>query len=304
MQDAKGQQAPMFTQFQSSLMFSNPAFAGMREGICVNGIYRQQWAGFKDGNGDVVSPQDFLLSLDSPLKVLHGGIGGSIMQDKAGQQSDIIVQLDYSFHLNLSFGDLGLGAGLIIDNRTLDGTKYDPAQPGDTKIPTSNESDMRLDAAVGLFLNMPDRYFFGFSVTNIMETGFPKFGPTGEGGEAITATDRTFYITGGYNFILPSNPLFELQPSIFILSDLVSTQYNITGTVTYNNKFWVGINYRFQESVDFIVGVQFKDIRIGYSYDWNTMQYGIPGSHEISLGYCFKIKGDRSKTTYKNTRYL
>lgn len=301
MQDAQGQQAPMFTQYYSSFMFSNPAFAGMREGICVNGLYRQQWAGFKDANGDVVSPQDFLVSLDSPLKVLHGGIGGSIIQDKLGQQSDIILQIDYSFHLNLAIGTLGLGAGLIIDNRTIDGTKFDPVDDGDPILPTSNISDLRLDAAGGLFLSMPDRYFFGFSVTNIMETGFPKFDPSGE---AITSTDRTFYVTGGYNFIIPSNPLLEIEPSFFILSDLASTQYNVSAIVSYNDRFWTGLNYRFQESVDFIVGVRFGDIRVGYSYDWNTMSLGIPGSHEITLGYCFKIKGDRSKTTYKNTRYL
>ena len=64
------------------------------------------------------------------------------------------------------------------------------------------------------------------------------------------------------------------------------------------------INYRFEESVDLIVGVRVGDISIGYSYDWNTMSLGVPGSHEVTLGYCFKIKGDRSKTTYKNTRYL
>ena len=61
---------------------------------------------------------------------------------------------------------------------------------------------------------------------------------------------------------------------------------------------------RFQESVGVIVGMRFKDFKISYAYDINTMQLGIPGSHEVYLGYCFKIKGDRSKTSYKNTRYL
>lgn len=290
----------MFTQYYNSLMFFNPAFAGMREGICVNGIYRQQWSGFKDINGDIVSPQDFLLTVDSPLKVLHGGIGGSIIQDKLGQQSDIVVQIDYSFHLNLSFGTLGIGAGLNIVNRSIDGSKFRPVVD-DPILPKSNESDMRLDASAGLFLSQPDRYYFSIAVINLLETGFKKFDPSGN---AMTKLDRTFTIAGGYTFILPRNPLFEIIPSFMILSDIASTQYNISGIVKYNDKFWGGLNYRFQESVGFIVGVRFKDFRIGYSYDWNTMKLNIPGSHEISLGYCFKIKGDRSKTSYKNTRYL
>lgn len=298
-QGTYGQQAPVFTQYYNTFMFSNPAFAGMSEGICVNGIYRQQWAGFKDKNGDVVSPQDFLITVDAPVRIFHGGVGVSIAQDKLGQQSDIIVDLSYSFHLNLSFGTLGIGAGLNIINRSLDGSKFQPVKE-DPILPKSEVSDIRLDANVGLFLSQPDKYYFGISVTNLLESGFKKLDPSGE---AVMLTDRTIYVTGGYTFTL-SNNLFEIIPSAMILSDLASTQYNVTGIVRYNDKFWAGLNYRFEESVGVIVGVRFKDFRIGYSYDINTMRLGIPGSHEVGLSYCFKIKGDRSKTSYKNTRYL
>jgi type IX secretion system PorP/SprF family membrane protein len=282
------------------MLFANPAFAGMSEGICVHGIYRQQWAGFKDIDGNVVSPQDFLLTVDSPLKFLHGGLGASVLQDRLGQQSDIVVTIDYSFHIDMSIGKLGIGAGLNIINRSIDGSKFKPVVD-DPILPKSLESDMKLDANFGLFLTSPDSYFVGLSVSNILETGFKKFDPSGE---AITGTDRTFYITGGYNFVIPRNPLLEIQPSVMILSDLASTQYNIQATVKYNDKFWGGVNYRFQESVGLLAGVSFKDFRISYAYDLNIMGLSVPGSHEVALGYCFKIKGDKSKTSYKNTRYL
>jgi type IX secretion system PorP/SprF family membrane protein len=299
-QDAYSQQAPIFTQYYNTFTFSNPAYSGMSEGICVNGIYRQQWAGFKDANGDVVSPQDFLITIDSPVRFLHGGVGAAIAQDRLGQQSDIIVNLNYSFHLNLNIGTLGIGAGLNIINRSIDGSKFQPVKE-DPILPKSEVSDLRLDANAGLFLSQPDRYYFGISVTNLLQTAFKKLDPSGE---AIMLTDRTFYITGGYNFILPGNPLFEIIPSAFIISDLASTQYNISGLVKYNDKFWGGLNYRFQESIGVIAGVRFKAFKIGYSYDINTMGLGVPGSHEVGLSYCFKIKADRSKTSYKNTRYL
>lgn len=297
-----GQQAPIFTQYYNSYMFSNPAYAGMRQGICVNGLYRQQWAGgFNDKDGYNMSPQDILLSLDSPIKALRGGLGGSVIQDRLGYQSEIIVQVDYAYHAGLSFGMLGIGAGVNVVNRSIDGSKFKPVDEGDPILPKSQISDMRLDASFGLFLNQPGRYYFGLSVANILETGFKKFDPSGN---SITSTDRTFYIEGGYHFTIPRNPLFEITPSIMILSDLASTQYNLTGIVSYNDKFWGGINYRFQESVGFIVGVRFKDFRISYSYDLNTLPVSIPGSHEVVLGYCFKLKHEGSKTSYKNTRYL
>lgn len=297
-----GQQAPVFTQYYSTYMFSNPAYAGIRQGICVIGLYRQQWAGgFNDEDGYNMAPQDILLSLDSPLKALHGGLGGSVIQDRLGYQSDIVVQVDYSFHMNLSFGTLGLGAGINLVNRSIDGSKFKPVQADDPILRFSAVSDMRIDASAGLFFNQQGRYYFGVSVANILESGFKKFDPSGN---SITSTDRTFYIEGGYHFVIPRNPLFEITPSIMILSDVASTQYNLTGIVSYNDKFWGGINYRFQESVGFIVGVRFKDFRISYSYDLNTLPVSIPGSHEVVLGYCFKLKHERSKTSYKNTRYL
>lgn len=282
-------------------MFSNPAFAGMSEGISVNALMRQQWAGgFKDTDGNVMSPVDYLITLDSPVKILHGGVGGSILQDRIGYWSDIVVQLDYSFHLDLSIGTLGIGAGVNMINRTIDFSKYDPVVE-DPLLPKSSLSDLRVDANGGIFLSLPGKYFFGFSVTNILESGFKKFDPSGT---AITKADRTLYLTGGYTFSFPNNPLIEIQPSFMILSNAVTTQYNLSGIVTYNDRFWGGLNYRFQESIGFIVGMSIKDLRVGFAYDLTTNSLGLPGSYEVGLGYIFKIKGDNTKTSYKNTRYL
>lgn len=298
------QQMPGFTQYQSTIMYSNPAYAGMREGICINGLMRQQWAGFSDTQrGDDVSPQTFLITVDSPVKVLHGGVGGSITQDvSGGLLTDVGLQLSYSFHANLAFGTLGIGAGVNLINKSLDGSKFDPVSP-DPILVTSEQGDMRADVNFGLFLMNPGRYYFGFAVNNILESNYKKLDPSGE--DAGMKNDRTFVLNAGYNFVL-NNPIFEIEPSLMIISDIASTQYNLSAIVTYNSRFWAGLNGRLGdfESIGVIVGVSFKDFRIGYAYDINMMGLSIPGSHEVSLGYCFKIKGDRSKTSYKNTRYL
>ncbi len=297
-----GQQAPIFTQYRESQMFINPAFAGLREGICVNGLMRQQWAGFKDyETGENAAPEDYLITIDSPIKLLHGGIGAAIIQDKATYNwNDISLLLSYSFHTELSVGTLGIGLGAVLKNRSIDGTKY-RAVDDDPIIIASDQSDMRFDANVGVFFQSIDNYYIGVSFTNLLKSTFVKLDPAGDG---LISTDRTLYIIGGYNFIFPSDPRFEVEPSILIQSDFISTQYNISTTVNYNNRFLAGLNYRLQESVGVIVGMRFKDFRLGYAYDINTKRLGVPGSHEISLNYCFKIKANRSKTSYKNTRYL
>ena len=46
------QQAPMFTNYSNSYATVNPGFGGLNDGINVMGIYRNQWAGFKDIDGN------------------------------------------------------------------------------------------------------------------------------------------------------------------------------------------------------------------------------------------------------------
>lgn len=298
-----GQQAPVFTQYRDAQMYMNPAYAGLREGICINGLMRQQWAGFKDyETGDNAAPENYLITVDSPIKVLHGGLGGGIIQNKATYNwNDISLLLSYSFHTELSIGTLGIGIGGVLKNRSIDGSQYRAVKETDPVLIKSQQGDMRFDANFGLFFRSINNYYVGISITNILQSKFVKLDQNGDG---LITTDRTLYLIGGYNYVLPSDPRFEIEPSLLIQSDFISTQYNISATVNYNSKFWGGLNYRFQESVGVIVGLMFKDFRLGYAYDVNTKRLAVPGSHEISLGYCFKIKTDRSKTSYKNTRYL
>ncbi len=298
------QQAPTFTHHKDAMMYFNPAYAGMREGICVNGLMRQQWAGFKNADGDNVSPQTYLISVDSPIKLFHGGVGGNIIQDQKNDiWSDIEVQLAYSFHARLSFADLGIGAGLNIVNKSINGSKWDATDDvgTDPLLAASDESGMQVDGNFGLFLTSPGQYYFGFSVTNLFESTFKNI--TGEIGNA-----RAYHINGGYFFPLPSSPMFDIEVMALVQTDLKAAQYNLSGIVTYNDRFWAGLNFRSnivnRESIGAMIGLRFKDFRIGYAYDINIMGIGVPGGHEISVGYCFKIKGDRSNTSYKNTRYL
>ncbi len=297
------QQLPVFTNYKHTFMYSNPGFAGMSEGICINGLMRQQWAGFEDADGNKVAPQDYLITIDSPIRIFHGGVGASIIQDKLGFESNIGVHLAYSFHANLSFATLGIGAGFNLTNRSIDFSKFKPFQTDPLLNSLSGDvSDMLFDANLGLFLSSPGRFFFGVSVVNLLES----HGKNLTSGDDVIQykTDRTIFLTGGYSFYIPRNPKLEIELMSLIQSDLASTQYNVSALVKYNSRFWGGVNYRFQESVGVMVGFSVKDFQLGYSYDVNIMGLGVPGSHEVFLNYCFKIKGDKSKTSYKNTRFL
>jgi hypothetical protein len=72
----------------------------------------------------------------------------------------------------------------------------------------------------------------------------------------------------------------------------------------YNNKVWGGVTYRIQDAVAIMVGVTYKDIEIGYAYDIPTSRIAATGSHEIMARYRFKLEKEKTRTGYRNTRYL
>jgi type IX secretion system PorP/SprF family membrane protein len=299
---ALAQQAPIFTQHTHTHMYSNPGFAGMGEGICISGLTRQQWVGFKDGEGNRVAPETFLITIDSPVRILKGGLGGAIIQDKLGFESNIGVQLGYAYHLDIGGSTLGIGTAVNFLNRTVDFSKFKPTQPNDPILATSEESDMLFDLNLGLFWHTPEFYYLGISVTSLLESKGKALTSASESGSFVG--DRTIHLVAGYQYVFRNNPNYEFHPAVNVLSNLSTTQFNVSGTILYNNKFWGGVNYRFLESIGLMVGVLWNDFRIGYAYDVNTLGLNVPGSHEISLGYCFKISPDRSVRSYRNTRYL
>lgn len=296
------QQAPMFTNYSNSYTTVNPGFGGLSEGINVMGIYRDQWTGFKDMEGNSVAPKTMLFSGDMPVPLLKGGASLAIMSDKIGFEDNINVNLGYSFHVDLGGGTLGIGLALNMINRTVDFDKFIPTVENDPALPKGEQDAMLVDANFGLFWQIPETFYVGLSATNLFESKGKELLSSATSSASFVG-DRTFYLMAGYEYQF-NNPVFKLLPSMIIMSDIASTQFNIGTKLLYNNKVWGGINYRFQESVAAMVGFKFKDIQISYSYDINTMGIAVQGSHEICVSYLFKMDMEKSPRIYHSIRYL
>lgn len=296
------QQAPMFTNYSNSYATVNPGFGGLSEGINVMGIYRDQWTGFKDMDGNAVAPKTMLFSGDMPVRLLHGGVSLSVMNDKIAFEDNVNINLGYSFHMDLGAGTLGIGLAFNMVNRSVDFGKFNPTVGNDPALPKGEQDDMLLDANFGLFWQIPETFYVGLSATNLFESKGKALSSTATSSASFVG-DRTFYLMAGYEHQF-NNPMFKLLPSVCIMSDIASTQFNIGTKLLYNNKVWGGINYRYQESVAAMIGFKIKDVQISYSYDINTMGITVQGSHEICVSYLFKMDLDKSPRIYHSIRYL
>ena len=159
-----------------------------------------------------------------------------------------------------------------------------------------------LNVSAGLFWQIPESLYIGVSGINLLNTTGKALGD-GQTAASFT-TDRTLYFVAGYPFMFESLPVFKFIPSVNVMTNFSSAQLNAGMKVVYNDVFSLGANYRPQESVGLTVGLTIKDFVLGYAYDINTMGYNIPGSHEISLSYCFKLDLDRTPRDYRSVRYL
>jgi type IX secretion system PorP/SprF family membrane protein len=302
---AMAQQLPIFTQHNNSYAFANPAFFGMSEGINLMGLYRQQWAGFVDDDGNNIAPQSFLFSGDMPLRVLHGGLGLSVLQDHIGFENDVNIGLGYSFHMDLGGSVLGIGLSGTLINRSVDFSQLHPISEGDPLlVGLGEESAVLFDFNVGVFWQIPESVFVGVSVVNVLESMTKALNDNAES-SASFVTDRTFYLIAGYPFQFEELPYFKFVPSVNVMTNISAWQLNASFKMVYRDLFSFGVNYRPQESVGLMVGFTIKDITVGYAYDINTMKgLNIPGSHEIALSYCFKLDLDRNPRDYRSVRYL
>jgi type IX secretion system PorP/SprF family membrane protein len=295
---APAQQTTLITHYMFTNMAINPAYAGSSEGINLTGLIREQWMGFKDGDGNKVSPETMFITADMPVKFLHGGAGLSIMQDKLGFFRTIDVKLGYAYRTDLGPGDFSAGVMVNLNNTKIDFAKFVPIDENDELLKDKSEkSDLVVDAALGLYYRVPDKYYIGLSADNLVQTKAKKL---------YYRNKRTYYLTGGYSWTIPGHPQFELQPSALFMTDLAAYQFDITALLMYNKKIWGGLAYRYQDAVSVLLGFSIKGIRIGLSYDLSTSpiyKYN-SGSMEVMLNYVFKIETEKFRKTYKNTRFL
>jgi type IX secretion system PorP/SprF family membrane protein len=291
---AVAQQSSNITHYMFMNMAYNPAAAGSSEGINVTGLIRQQWIGFKGDRAGSSAPQDLFLTIDSPIKFLHGGIGATVISDVLGPFNNIQVTLGYAYRADLGPGEFSAGLQGNFANSKLDVEKLEPI----VTIPNAGKSDFIVDASLGLFYKVPDKYFVGLSCNNVLQTRMKKI---------MTQDRRTFDLSGGYNWVVTGHPAFELQPSAFITTDLATYSFSVSAILQYNKKYWGGLAYRYQDAASVLVGFTFlKSIKVGLAYDVSISKltrYN-DGSVEVMVNYCFKIETEKFRKSYKNTRFL
>ena len=306
---AYGQQDAQFSQNMFNKVDINPGDAGINKAYCATLFYRDQWVNFP-GN-----PKIFLFSGDAYLPNIGGGLGLTVYDDQLGFEKTLEVKLSYSYHLVLGPGILGVGPEIGFYQKAIDGNWLAPdgtttagntaAGPiTDPYIPSSGVSNATYDLGFGAYYETPQGLYVGISSSHIPAQTIKGSNKTYQYDIA-----RHYYVMAGYTY--NANATWDIKPDLYIESDASSTQFQADVRAEYNKLIWFGVGYRMNDAYIGFVGVNYllkkgASLKAGYSYDFTTSELHSysSGSHEIMIGYCFKIKPKVKITSHENTRFL
>jgi type IX secretion system PorP/SprF family membrane protein len=273
------QQDAQFTQYMYNTISINPAYAGSRGALSVFGLYRTQWVGL-DG-----APETSSFSVNSPINNSNLGVGVSIVNDKIGPTNENTFSADLSYTVQTS-ADFKLSFGIkgTANLFNLDVNKLNVENQGDPQFQNLN-SKFSPNVGAGVYWHS-DKAYIGLSVPNFIETNRYN-----DNDIAIFKDKINYYLIAGYVFDLDKYQYIKFKPAV--LTKMVQgapLQVDVSANFMFNDKFVVGVAYRWSAAVSAMVGFQISDgLYLGYGYDNETtaLRHYNSGSHEIFLRYEF-----------------
>ena len=279
-------QDPHFTQYFSSTVYLNPAFAGYEGYSRISSSYRLQWPEISGGY------QTFNVSYDQFLKPISGGFSARYLYDAAGEGTIITQEASFAyspyFRLfnesllispalelgwrgrsinwdNLTFGDMiDPRYGFIYESKELD--------VGNTVNNFNLNAGVLLSHGAFVYgaafhhLNKPGEGFIGTAKLAIRYT--LHFSYVAELTENLKASPSLIYM--------------RQQDASILLPSVVFSFYGVKA----------GVGSRWGDSAILLLGYTTQRFSVGYSYDYtiSKLSQATGGSHELNMIAKFNFK--------------
>ncbi len=274
------QQRVQFTQYMFNGLVINPAYAGADEALSLTFIQRNQWAGVEN------APETQTLSAHTLFGKRHIGLGLTLINDKIGVHKSLNALTTYAYHLQVaekSFLSMGLQVG--INRRQSD---YASLVGGSTYDPRLNDVAVAktfLDFGMGIYFRSP-KFHAGLSIPELIPGRFDV-------NDSVTiqlSKSPYFFFT---KYRLKASDFVEFEPSVFLKYQAgLPFSYDVNANMIYRKVLTLGLSYRKDESVDFLLKAQItRQLQIGYSYDHPIGNVTLlsNGSHELMVQYVFRF---------------
>jgi type IX secretion system PorP/SprF family membrane protein len=301
-------QDPQFSQFYANPLYLNPALAGATECARINLNYRNQWPSLTKAF------ITYSVSYDQNLNSINSGFGIMAMNDRQGDGAlnTTILGAIYAYNLQVSEGlFIRFGAEATYYQQRLDWEKLifaDQINPINGSIsnissqtPPENTNIAVVDFSVGTVMRYYDQFFVGFTADHITQPNLSFYNNTDE------KLPLKYTVHGGITINISRGMLgnayekdFTIQPQVLYMQQQDFQQLN-AGLYLNRRPFvlgaWFRHNFENTDAVILLVGISFKNIKFGYSYDMGVSRIGgeALGAHEVSFAWDFCIYNDKKR---------
>jgi len=301
-------QDPNFSQFFASPLTLNPALTGKFDGVFrVAGNYRNQWPTINNAFQTKTVSVDFGALKNRLADIDQLGIGVMGMTDRAGDGVLVTnsAALSFAYHKGLDengYHQIGAGFQGTYTNKRLDVTKVvfeDELTPLGFVPGTTSEffahkqiNVTYFDLNAGILYNGTtngyNNFYIGASMYHINR---PK--ESFQGGQFLLAARTTLQAggkipLGSYNYVhFAANHSMQAKAHNTMVGGAFS--YNVNHSEIDPVNIYIGSWYRFNDAAIPYIGLEFKGMHIGASYDANTSSLkpasNTRGGMELSLIY-------------------
>ncbi|MCO6481463.1 MAG: type IX secretion system membrane protein PorP/SprF [Flavobacteriales bacterium] len=278
---SQAQQMAQYTQNVFNMFAINPAVAGSKDCIDVRLGYRQQWVGFPGAPTTGWATINAALKPKRPraFRANRHGIGAFVESDDTGPLGYTSFQLAYAYHIQMK-QDVFMALGFF------GGVRQEKFALGDVMAMDNNDPVLLNSRSVMVYPDItPGIWVYGkstwagLSIQQLLGNRVDGIGQdTRLTRHYIASVGHRYRITRKFS-VVPSG-LFKYSPGSPLAMDL-------NAMFEYKRKLGLGITYRNQDAVAFMIKVPFlKYFTLGYSYDITTSKLRVGGSntHEIILG--------------------
>ena len=293
-------QDPQFSQYYANPLYLNPAFAGNTQ--CGRMIlnYRNQWPALSKAY------ITYNASFDMALPGINSGVGILAMNDRQGSGALIrnSIAAFYSYKLKVSdpiMISFGVEANYYMEkldwNKLIFADQIDPTtgnvNPSTNEKPPENERVSVFDFSAGAIMAYYDQWFLGVAVHHLTQPNI-SFYNNGD-----SKLPMRFTVQGGVSINLSQGGLGNDSPDDFVLEPqlmyMQQENFKQLNAGLYFSKSilvlgaWFRHNFGNPDAVIAMLGLQFNNINIGYSYDFTISQIGgsSGGAHEVSFAWRF-----------------
>lgn len=276
-------QDPHFSQYNTSRIYTNPAFTGTDSTLVLATGYRMQWPNIGGGYNT------FYFSADQYVHFLRGGFGINILRDAVANGALITSRVDINCapHFELFKHKLVVQPAISIGifKKTIDWSRLTFGDQIDARrgfVYNTNEVQRQsgkygIDFSAGLLV-YTNKFYGGLAAHHLTQ---PDEGLRGVSKLPMRITMHTGanLSFNTENFTLSPNILYAKQQDFQIFLPGISAKYK-----------WAvfGLSYRNQDAFIINAGFQNRFLKIAYSYDYTVSKLtnkATGGTHEIQLAW-------------------